>query len=98
MPQASSMGSSPGGSSLADLYRIQIETGDLENNVALFKNQQNTLIAQFNSYLNRPPASPVSLPDTLIADSLDNPMTAVSDSMLANNPMLGMLQYEATIT
>ncbi len=54
MPQASSMSSSTGGSSLADLYRIQIETGDLENNVALLKNQQNTLVAQFNSYLNRP--------------------------------------------
>jgi outer membrane protein TolC len=94
MPQPGSMGSSSGGASLADLYRIQIETGDLENNVALLKNQQNTLIAQFNSYLNRPPASPVSLPDTLIADSLGIPLLAVTDSMLANNPMLGMLQYE----
>jgi outer membrane protein TolC len=94
MPQAGSMGSSAGGSSLADLYRIQIEAGDLENNVALLKNEQNTLIAQFNSYLNRPVASPVSLPDTLIADTLGIPLPAISDSMLANNPMLGMLQYE----
>ena len=94
MPQANTMGSPASGSSLTDLYRIQIETGDLENNVALLNNQQNTLIAQFNSYLNRPPASPVSLPDTLIADSLGIPLLAVNDSMLANNPMLGMLQYE----
>jgi outer membrane protein TolC len=94
MTQSNSMGSSAGGSSLADLYRIQIEVGDLENNVALLKNQQNTLVAQFNSYLNRPVTSPVSLPDTLIADSLEIPLMAVSDSMLANNPMLGMLQYE----
>ncbi len=74
MPQADSMGSSAGGSSLADLYRIQIEAGDLENNIALLKNQQNTLIAQFNSYLNRPVTSPVSLPDTLIADTLGIPL------------------------
>lgn len=94
MPQANSMGSPAGGSSLADLYRIQIEEGDLENNVALLKNQQNTLVAQFNSYLNRPVTFPVSLPDTLIADSLDISLLAVSDSMLVNNPMLGMLQYE----
>ena len=94
MPQAGSMGSSADGFSLADLYRIQIETGDLENNVALLKNQQNTLISQFNSYLNRPATSPVSLPDTLIADILGIPLQAVSDSMLANNPMLGMLKYE----
>ncbi len=57
MPQVSSMGSSAGSSSLADLYRIQIEAGDLENNMALLKNQQNTLVAQFNSYLNRPAIS-----------------------------------------
>jgi len=94
MPQENSMSSAAGGSSLADLYRIQIEVSDLENNVALLKNQQNTLVAQFNSYLNRPPASPVSLPDTLVADSLGIPLSAVSDSMLSNSPMLGMLQYE----
>jgi outer membrane protein TolC len=92
--QGNSMGSSSGGSSLADLYRIQIETGDLENNTALLKNQQNTLVAKFNSYLNRPVTAPVSLPDTLLADTLGISLLAVSDSMLANNPMLGMLQYE----
>lgn len=94
MPQANSMGSSAGGSSLADLYLIQIELGDLENNLALLKNQENTLAAQFNSYLNRPSDSPVSLPDTLAAESLEIPLQAGSDSMLANNPMLGMLQFE----
>jgi outer membrane protein TolC len=92
--QGNSMGISAGGSSLSDLYRIQIEIGELENNIALLKNQQNTLVAQFNSYLNRPVNSPVSLPDTLLADTLGISLLAVSDSMLANNPMLGMLQYE----
>lgn len=83
-----------GGSGLVDLYRIQIEIGDLENNIALLKNQQNVLVAQFNSYLNRPVISSVSLPDTLFAGTLEMPLLAVSDSMLANSPMLGMLQYE----
>jgi outer membrane protein TolC len=88
------MGSSAGGSSLVDLYRIQIEMGDLENNIALLKSRQNTMIAQFNSYMNRPVISPVSLPDTMIADVLEISLLAVSDSMLSNNPMLAMLQYE----
>jgi outer membrane protein TolC len=92
--QGNTMGSSASGSSLIDLYRIQIENGDLENKILLLKNQQNTLIAQFNGYLNRPVTSSVSLPDTLIADTLKLPLLAVSDSMLANHPMLGMLQYE----
>lgn len=92
--QNNSMGSSSGGFGLADLYRIQIEIGDLENNVALLKNQQNTIVAKFNSYLNRNVKSSVTLPDTLRTDTLEISLLAVSDSMLANNPMLGMLKYE----
>jgi len=92
--QGNPMGSSAGGSPLADLYRIQIEIGELENNTALLKDQQNTLMARFNSFLNRPAMCPVTLPDTLLADTLGISLMAISDSMLANNPMLGMLQYE----
>jgi outer membrane protein TolC len=92
--QDNSMEASVVGSSLADLYRIQIEIGDLENNTALLKNQKNVLVAQFNSYLNRPVVSLITLPDTLVADTLGILLSAVTDSMLTNNPMLGMLQYE----
>ncbi len=83
-----------GNSGLADIYRIQIEIGDLQNNIALLKTQWNTVSAFFNSYLNRLPDSPVSLPDTLIATDFSLSLTAISDSTLVNNPMLGMLQYE----
>jgi len=96
--QTNSMGSSSGISGLTDLYRIQIETGDLENNIALLKNQSNTTIARFNSYLNRQPAAPVFTSETLTADSLRFPLLVVSDSILANNPMLGMLEYEKQST
>jgi outer membrane protein TolC len=89
-----SMGSSSGGSGLSDVYRIQIEIGDLQNNIELLKSQQNTVAAQFNSYLNRPPVTAVILPDTLIADNYQPPLLAISDSILSNNPMLGMLQFE----
>jgi outer membrane protein TolC len=92
--QSNSMGSASGGSGLADIYRVQIEIGDIESNIALLKNQQNTIVARFNSYLNRPVQSPVAIADTLKPDTLYFSLTAVSDSMLANNPMLGMLEYE----
>lgn len=91
--QSSPMASS-GSSGLADLYRIQIEIGELENNIALLKNQQNTIAARFNGYLNRPMQSAVSLPDTLKKDTLNMPLLAVSDSMLVNHPMLEMLKFE----
>jgi outer membrane protein TolC len=92
--QSNSMGSSSGGSGLADLYRIQIEIGELENNVALLKTQRNTIVARFNAYLNRNPEFPVQLPVSLIPDSLGLSLLAVTDSMLSHNPMLGMIQYE----
>jgi outer membrane protein TolC len=92
--QGNAMGTLSGGSGLADLYRIQIEIGDLENNIALLKNQHNTIIAKFNSYLNRPVQSTVTVTDTLRADTLIISLTAVSDSILRNSPVLGMLQYE----
>jgi outer membrane protein TolC len=88
------MGASSDNSGLADIYRIQIEAGELENNIELLKNQRSTTIAQFNSYLNRPAATPVYTPESITKDSLGLSLVAISDSMLANNPMLGMLEYE----
>jgi outer membrane protein TolC len=92
--QNNSMGSSSSGSGLADVYRLQIEIGELDNNISLLKNQQNTIITRFNSYLNRPVKTMVTISDTLKSDTLGISLLAVSDSMLANNPMLGMLHYE----
>lgn len=90
----SSMGSSSGGSGLSDVYRIQIEIGDLQNNINLLNNQIVTISAQFNSYLNRPQATIVSVPDTLKSENFEPSLLAISDSILKNNPMLGMLQFE----
>jgi outer membrane protein TolC len=92
--QNTPMESSSGGTGLADLYRIQIEIGELENNIALLKTQQNTIAARFNNYLNRPSEFAVTLPPELIPDTLGVSLLAVTDSMLVNNPMLGMLKYE----
>jgi outer membrane protein TolC len=92
--QTGAMGSSSGSSGLADIYRIQIESSDLENNIALLKNQQNSIIAKFNTYLNRPVTSQVYTYENITRDSLEFSLTVVSDSMLAHNPMLGMLDFE----
>ncbi len=92
--QTGSMSPSSSGSGLADLYRIQIEMGELENTIAFLNNQERTVIAVFNSYLNRPSVSPVFTGEALTADSLGFSLSAVSDSILIKNPMLSMLAYE----
>lgn len=85
---------SSGGSGLADLYRVQIEISELENNISLLKNQEQTIVVRFNSYLNRKLQSPVQLTEKISPDSLNISIQTVSDSILSRNPMLGMLQYE----
>jgi outer membrane protein TolC len=92
--EAAPMGSSTGGSGLADLYRIQMEAGELENSIALLKNQEQSVVALFNGYLNRLPDSPVFTDKILSADTLGLSLIAVSDSMLIKNPMLSMLEFE----
>ena len=92
--QSGTMGSSSGSSGLADIYRIQIETSDLENNIAFLKNKKNSITAKFNTYLNRPVTSLVYTYENITMDSLEFALPAVSDSMLARNPMLSMVDFE----
>jgi outer membrane protein TolC len=92
--QNGSMGLQVSGSGLSDLYRIQMEIGELDNNISLLKNQQSTIIAKFNAYLNRPFTSAITLPKTLNIDKLEYSISAVSDSISAKNPMLKMLDFE----
>jgi outer membrane protein TolC len=92
--QTGTMGSSSATFGLVDIYRIQIESGDLEYNISFLKNQQNSIIAQFNTYLNRPVTTPVYTYENIARDTLEFALHSVSDSMLAHNPMLGMLDFE----
>jgi outer membrane protein TolC len=92
MQQGMSTGATATG--LTDLYRIRMELGELENNIALLNNNETTVLARFNSYLNRKAATPVLTPDTLTAKEVNRSLAEISDTILAHNPMLKMLEYE----
>lgn len=92
--QQGSMTSSADGSGLADLYRIRIEAGDLKNNIANLKDREQTIISQFNSFLNRPPLTPVYTGEILAPDTLEIDLHVIADSIQNNNPMLRMLNSE----
>jgi outer membrane protein TolC len=92
--QGNSMTSSSGSSTLADIYRIQIETGELENRIALLNNQKKTVRAEFNSYLDRNPDSEVTVADSLTPDTLNILLSAIQDSIINNNPILSMIRFE----
>ncbi len=92
--QSGSMGSSAGSSGLTDLYRIRIETGELQNRIASLNDRERVVVAQFNGFLNRPPSTYVYTADVLIPDTLHPYLSVIPDSLLNNNPMLGMLSFE----
>lgn len=92
--QSAPMSSSSDGAGLTDVYQIQIELGELENNIATLKNEEQVVTARFNNLLNRPQNMNVPDMEILPAEPLDISYLSVSDSMFLRNPMLGMLQYE----
>ncbi len=92
--QSGSMGSASGSSGLAGVYQIQIELGDLENGIATLKNEEQVIVAQFNSQLNRPLTATVYVPDSLAVEPLNISYLSVNDSMFTRNPMLTMIHYE----
>jgi outer membrane protein TolC len=88
------MGTGSSATGLTDLYRIRMEMGELENNIALLNNNETTVLARFNSLLNRQAAAVVFTPDTLVAKEVNRSFTEISDTIFAHNPMLKMLEYE----
>ncbi len=79
---------------LSDVYRIQIESGDLENNIASLKSLKQTITAQFNSFLNRPPLSIIYIPENILPDSLGISTITILDSLQSDNPMLDKISFE----
>ncbi len=82
------------GTELSDLYRIQIEIGELENKISGLHDQEQTNIARFNNYLNRVPKISVYTPDFLLSDTLALDISLITDSIRDNNPLLNMAEYE----
>ncbi len=90
VPMASpTMGTSTG-SSLSDIYTLQMEENELINSISSLNDQYRSLLYRFNKLLNRSVESNVVLPQKDFNDSFEPPL----DSALKNNPMLTMLQFE----
>ena len=85
---------SDGSSGLADIYRIQMEEGELRNRIDLLKDQENSITARVNGYLDRQADTPVFTPDSLSIDTLTIGLNNVADSIMKNNPMLTMIELE----
>lgn len=94
MPMNQAMTPASSGSQLANLYRIQVDMATLQDNLASLQGRHITLLAAFNSLLNRPPDSPIAITDSLGTDTLSFELIPIADSAIKNNPMLKMWDYE----
>lgn len=92
--QNTPMGSGLVNNGLAGIYLIQIEIGDLENEIILLKSNFETISVRFNGYLNRTSASSLTLPEEIVFDEQLNKIGEYSESLVTDNPMLTMLNYD----
>jgi len=80
--------------SAVDEYRIEMETGDLENQLALLVDKQYVLELMFNNLLNKEREQPVITPEVLWTTDLNLNKEQVLDSIEANNHQLLVLSMQ----
>lgn len=90
----SEMGSKATG--LQDVLRVKMEILEQQNRLALLADQRKTAEIAFNSLLNREQNTSVEISDSLEIKPLPAEKLAIADSILANNPMLSMLESEVS--
>jgi len=67
---------------------------ELKNKIDLLKNREETLVARFNGYLDRPPRTPVYTIEEALEETPEIPLTLLADSIDARNPELAMIDFE----
>ena len=80
--------------SAVDEYRIEMEMGDLENQLALLVDQQNALEVMFNNLLNTQREQQIMTPEVLWTADLSLNREQVLDSIRANNHQLLVLSMQ----
>jgi len=80
--------------SALDVYRIEMEMGDLENQSALLADKQIVLETMFNQLLNVDKAQEIRVPAVLWTDDLSLRKDQVLDSMASNNHQLLVLSMQ----
>jgi len=81
---------------LQDVLRVRMEILEQQDKLALLTDQRKTAEISFNILLNRDKDIPVTITDSLKEVPLPVEKLAIADSILANNPMLSMLEKETS--
>lgn len=94
-----------GVSSAVDLYRIEMEIGELENQLALLIDNEQVMEVMFNNLLNSNTIEPIITPDSLLTNDFQLSKNAAFDSIKTNNHQLknlalqqSALEYRNTVS
>jgi len=80
--------------SAVDELRIEMEIADLENQLALLRDQYFVQLVNFNNLLDTNENSPVEIPDSLWAEEFPYDRQSILDSIHANNHQLLSYDYQ----
>jgi len=80
--------------SAVDEFRIEIELGDLENQLALLKDRLNIQVVLFNKLLNTSNQSIPALPSDLWEGDLQSEKSEILDRIMAQNHQLLSLDFQ----
>ena len=84
-----------GRTGFADVLRVEIEEEALRNELQYLREGRSPLIRQLEQLLNQTLAEPVAFPDSLWQEELVLSKDSIFQTILANNPRLEELRYEA---
>ena len=84
-----------GRAGFADVLRVAIEEEALQNKLQYLEEGQEPLLTQFEQLLNQDVSQPTLLPDSLWQEELVLSKDRIFQTILANNPRLEELRYEA---
>ena len=84
-----------GRAGFADVLRVEIEEEALQNKLQYLEEGRLPLLTQFEQLLNQDLDEPLALPDSLWQEELVLAKDSIFQTILANNPQLEELRYEA---
>ncbi len=83
-----------GKASMVDVLRIEMELGELENQIKYLRDSKRPLEAQFEQLLNTELTEEVSFPEVLWSDKLSIDREIITDSVQLANPSILSLQHQ----
>lgn len=83
-----------GKGSMVDILRIEMELGELDNQLKYLEDSKRPLVAEFEQFLNSKLDQDVVLPDVLWSDELSIDKEQIMDSVKIKNPSILSLDHE----